>query len=69
MQPRLMLLDEVPSAPDPELVAEVLNVIRTLAKAGMPMVIATHEMGFARVIAGRVCFLEGRAILEQDSPE
>jgi polar amino acid transport system ATP-binding protein len=69
MQPRLMLLDEVPSAPDPELVAEVLNVIRTLAKAGMTMVIATHEMGFARVIAGRVCFLEGRAILEQDSPE
>ena len=69
MQPRLMLLDEVPSAPDPELVAEVLNVIQTLAKAGMTMVLATHEMGLARVIAGRVCFLDGGVILEQDSPE
>ena len=56
MQPRLMLLDEVTSAPDPELVAEVLPVIRAVAKASMTMVTATHEMGFARVIAGRVCF-------------
>jgi polar amino acid transport system ATP-binding protein len=69
MQPRLMLLDEVTSALDPELVAEVLNVIRSLAQAGMTMVIATHEMGFARDIANRVCFLDGGVILEQGTPE
>ncbi|MGC2295411.1 MAG: amino acid ABC transporter ATP-binding protein [Candidatus Dormiibacterota bacterium] len=69
MQPRLMLLDEVTSALDPELVAEVLNVIRSLAQAGMTMVIATHEMGFARDIANRVCFLDDGAILEQGTPE
>jgi polar amino acid transport system ATP-binding protein len=69
MQPRVMLLDEVTSALDPELVAEVLNVIRSLAKAGMTMVIATHEMGFARDIANRVCFLDGGVILEQGTPE
>jgi polar amino acid transport system ATP-binding protein len=69
MQPRLMLLDEVTSALDPELVAEVLSVIRALAQAGMTMVIATHEMGFARDIANRVCFLDGGVILEQGSPE
>lgn len=69
MQPRVMLLDEVTSALDPELVAEVLNVIRSLAKAGMTMVIATHEMGFARDIANRVCFLDGGVILEQGPPE
>ncbi|MGC1185726.1 MAG: amino acid ABC transporter ATP-binding protein [Candidatus Dormiibacterota bacterium] len=69
MQPRLMLLDEVTSALDPELVAEVLNVIRSLARAGMTMVIATHEMGFARDIANRVCFLDGGVILEQGPPE
>ena len=59
MQPELMLLDEVTSALDPELVAEVLNVIRELADGGMTMLIATHEMGFARDIADRVCFLDG----------
>jgi polar amino acid transport system ATP-binding protein len=69
MQPRLMLLDEVTSALDPELVAEVLNVIRALAQAGMTMVIATHEMGFARDIASRVGFLDGGVILEQGPPE
>jgi polar amino acid transport system ATP-binding protein len=69
MRPRLMLLDEVTSALDPELVAEVLNVIRALAQAGMTMVIATHEMGFARDIASRVCFLDGGVILEQGTPE
>jgi polar amino acid transport system ATP-binding protein len=69
MQPRVMLLDEVTSALDPELVAEVLNVIRSLAKGGMTMVIATHEMGFARDIANRVCFLDGGVILEQGAPE
>ncbi|HUY10322.1 MAG TPA: amino acid ABC transporter ATP-binding protein [Candidatus Dormibacteraeota bacterium] len=69
MQPRLMLLDEVTSALDPELVAEVLNVIRSLAQSGMTMVIATHEMWFARDIANRVCFLDGGVILEQGTPE
>jgi polar amino acid transport system ATP-binding protein len=64
-----MLLDEVTSALDPELVAEVLNVIRSLAQASMTMVIATHEMGFARDIANRVCFLDGGVILEQGTPE
>ena len=69
MEPRLMLLDEVTSALDPELVAEVLDVIGELAAGGMTMVIATHEMGFARDIATRVCFLDEGVILEQGSPE
>jgi polar amino acid transport system ATP-binding protein len=68
MQPDLLLLDEITSALDPELVAEVLNVIRELARGGMTMVIATHEMGFARDIANRVCFLDGGGILEQGPP-
>jgi polar amino acid transport system ATP-binding protein len=68
-RPRLMLLDEITSALDPELVAEVLEVVRGLAREGMTMVIATHEMGFARDIANRVCFLDGGVILEQGSPE
>jgi polar amino acid transport system ATP-binding protein len=69
MKPDIMLLDEVTSALDPELVAEVLNVIRELAAGGMTMVIATHEMGFARDIAGRVCFLDAGRILEEGPPE
>lgn len=69
MRPQLMLLDEVTSALDPELVGEVLNVIRELAAGGMTMLIATHEMGFAREIASRVCFLDGGVILEQGPPE
>jgi polar amino acid transport system ATP-binding protein len=69
MRPQLMLLDEVTSALDPELVGEVLNVIRELAEAGMTMLIATHEMSFAREIADRVCFLDGGVILEQGDPE
>ena len=69
MKPQLMLLDEVTSALDPELVAEVLEVIRELAHGGMTMVIATHEMSFARDIAQRVCFLEAGVILEQGDPE
>jgi len=69
MRPSLMLLDEVTSALDPELVAEVLSVIRELADEGMTMIIATHEMGFARDIANRVCFLEEGRILEQGPPE
>jgi len=69
MQPELMLLDEVTSALDPALVGEVLNVIRELAEGGMTMVIATHEMSFARDIANRVCFLEEGLILEEGSPD
>jgi polar amino acid transport system ATP-binding protein len=69
MRPDLMLLDEVTSALDPELVAEVLQVIRELADAGMTMLIATHEMSFARDIANRVCFLDAGVILEQGPPE
>jgi polar amino acid transport system ATP-binding protein len=69
MKPDLMLLDEVTSALDPELVAEVLEVIRELAEGGMTMVIATHEMGFARDIANRVCFLDAGVILEEGPPD
>jgi polar amino acid transport system ATP-binding protein len=69
MRPELMLLDEVTSALDPELVAEVLNVIRELAAEGMTMLIATHEMSFARDIADRVCFLDAGVILEEGDPE
>ena len=68
MRPQVMLLDEVTSALDPELVAEVLNVIRELAAGGMTMLIATHEMSFARDIASRVCFLDTGVILEQGPP-
>ena len=68
MRPRLMLLDEVTSALDPELVAEVLDVIRELAGSGMTMLIATHEMSFARDIANRVCFLADGRIVEQGPP-
>ena len=69
LRPEVMLLDEVTSALDPELVAEVLNVIRELAEGGMTMLIATHEMSFARDIANRVCFLDQGLILEQGPPE
>jgi polar amino acid transport system ATP-binding protein len=69
MQPDLMLLDEITSALDPELIAEVLEVIRELAKGGMTMVIATHEMGFARDLANRVCFLDAGVILEEGPPD
>jgi polar amino acid transport system ATP-binding protein len=69
MRPSVMLLDEVTSALDPELVAEVLSVIKELADEGMTMLIATHEMGFARDIADRVCFLDDGGILEQGPPE
>jgi polar amino acid transport system ATP-binding protein len=69
MKPDILLLDEVTSALDPELVAEVLNVIRELAAGGMTMVLATHEMGFARDIANRVCFLDAGVILEEGPPE
>jgi polar amino acid transport system ATP-binding protein len=69
MQPDILLLDEVTSALDPELVAEVLDVIRELAASGMTMVIATHEMGFARDIADRVCFIDAGTICEIGPPE
>jgi len=69
MDPELMLLDEVTSALDPELVGEVLEVIRELAAAGMTMLIATHEMAFAREIASRVCFLDGGVVLEEGPAE
>jgi polar amino acid transport system ATP-binding protein len=69
MRPQLLLLDEVTSALDPELVAEVLAVIRELAEGGMTMLIATHEMSFARDIARRVCFLDAGVILEEGPPE
>jgi polar amino acid transport system ATP-binding protein len=69
LRPELMLLDEVTSALDPELVAEVLSVIRGLAESGMTMLIATHEMTFARDIANRVCFLDDGVLLEEGPPE
>ncbi len=68
-EPELMLFDEVTSALDPELVAEVLNVIRALKDDGMTMVIATHEMGFARDVADQVCFLDQGRILEHGPPQ
>jgi polar amino acid transport system ATP-binding protein len=69
MRPDLLLLDEITSALDPELVADVLDVIRELAEQGMTMVIATHEMGFARDIADRICFLDDGRILESGPPD
>ena len=68
LRPRLMLLDEVTSALDPELVAEVLDVIRELAESGMTMLIATHEMSFGRDIASRVAFLADGQIVEEAPP-
>lgn len=66
--PEILLLDEVTSALDPELVGEVLSVIRDLAAQGLTMVLATHEMGFARDVANRVCFLNEGTVLEQAAP-
>ena len=68
MEPQLLLLDEITSALDPELVAEVLNIVRQLAEEGMTMVIATHEMGFAREVATKVCFLHEGVVHEEASP-
>jgi polar amino acid transport system ATP-binding protein len=68
-KPRLMLFDEVTSALDPELVGEVLALIRELKTDGMTMLLATHEMGFAKEVADRVCFLDGGRVLEQGPPE
>jgi polar amino acid transport system ATP-binding protein len=69
MDPEVMLLDEVTSALDPELVGEVLDVVRDLRTAGMTMVLATHEMSFAREISDRVCFLDAGRIVEEGAPE
>ena len=69
MEPKLMLLDEITSALDPELVAEVLNIVRDLAGQGMTMLLATHEMGFAREVASKVCFLYEGVVHEEGPPE
>jgi polar amino acid transport system ATP-binding protein len=68
MEPKLLLLDEVTSALDPQLVAEVLNLVRSLTEFGMTMIIATHEMSFAREVSDKVCFLDNGVICEQGAP-
>ena len=69
MEPQIMLFDEITSALDPELVGDVLDVLRDLRRQGMTMVLATHEMGFARELADKVCFLDAGRILEQGPPD
>jgi len=69
MQPRIMLFDEPTSALDPEMISEVLNVMKDLAKEGMTMVVVTHEMGFAREVAHRVIFMDEGRIVEEGTPE
>ena len=69
MEPKLMLLDEITSALDPELVSEVLNIVRDLASQGMTMLLATHEMGFAREVASKVCFLYDGVVHEEGPPD
>ena len=69
MQPRVMLLDEITAALDPELVGDVLEIVRELAHGGLTMLLATHEMGFAREVASQVCFLDNGSILERGSPQ
>src|SRR4029077_8723315 len=69
MDPMVLLLDEITSALDPELVSEVLNIVRELANEGMTMLLATHEMGFAREVSSKVCFLCGGSVYEEGPPE
>jgi len=69
MQPRVMLLDEITAALDPELVGDVLEIVRELAHEGLTMLLATHEMGFAKEVASQVCFLDAGQILEHGSAE
>jgi polar amino acid transport system ATP-binding protein len=69
MDPKVMLFDEPTSALDPEMIGEVLDVMKTLAKEGMTMVVVTHEMGFAREVADRVIFMDEGAIVEVGTPE
>jgi polar amino acid transport system ATP-binding protein len=68
MEPKLMLLDEITSALDPQLVSEVLNLVRELAQTGMTMILATHEMSFANEVADKVCFLDAGVIREEGPP-
>jgi polar amino acid transport system ATP-binding protein len=68
MDPKLMLLDEITSALDPQLVSEVLQLVRELSEVGMTMIIATHEMSFAREVASKICFLDAGVILEEGPP-
>jgi len=69
MQPKLLLLDEITSSLDPELVGEVLAVVRRLADEGMTMLVVTHEMGFAREVSDQVVFMEGGRVVEAGPPE
>ena len=69
MSPDLMLLDEITSALDPQLVSDVLNLVRGLAETGMTMILATHEMSFAREVADKICFLDAGVICEEGPPE
>ena len=69
MEPKVMLFDEATSALDPEMVGEVLNVMKDLAKEGMTMIVVTHEMGFAKEVADRVLFMEEGIIYEDGTPE
>ena len=69
MDPKVMLFDEPTSALDPEMIGEVLDVMKTLAKEGMTMVVVTHEMGFAREVADRIIFMDEGAVVEVGSPE
>ena len=69
MEPMVLLLDEITSALDPELVAEVLNIVRDLARDGMTILMATHEMGFAKEVSSKVCFLESGVVHEEGPPE
>jgi polar amino acid transport system ATP-binding protein len=69
VQPRLLLLDEITSALDPELVGEVLAIVRELARGGITILMATHEMGFAKQVSDRVCFLDGGRVLEEGPPD
>ena len=69
MQPKMMLFDEPTSALDPELVGEVLNVMKALAEEGMTMIVVSHEMGFAREVADRVVFMADSTIMEIGTPE
>jgi polar amino acid transport system ATP-binding protein len=69
MQPRVMLLDEITAALDPELVGDVLEIVRELAHGGLTMLLATHEMGFAKEVASQVCFLDAGSILERGTAQ
>jgi general L-amino acid transport system ATP-binding protein len=69
MQPKIMLFDEPTSSLDPEMVREVLDVMRSLADSGMTMVVVTHEVGFAREVADRIVFMDGGLIVEEAEPE